>query len=55
MKRRLGIMIEPGSRPTPEELAGAARELDLAIITLSETGAGSGPKVSTESTDSDVE
>jgi F420H(2)-dependent quinone reductase len=34
VKRRLGIVIEPGARPTHEDLSEAAREFDLAMITL---------------------
>lgn len=34
VKRHLGIAIEPGVRPTHEDLAAAVREFDLAIITL---------------------
>jgi len=34
VKRHLGIVIEPTARPTGEDLSAAAREFDLAIITL---------------------
>ena len=34
VKQHLGIVIEPTARPTHEDLSAAAREFDLAIITL---------------------
>lgn len=34
VKRRLGIEIEPGAQPTHEDLSAAAREFDIATITL---------------------
>ena len=34
VKRRLGLEIQPGAQPTHEDLSEAAREFDIAMITL---------------------